>query len=154
MDLLYTEKFPIASKIPDAYTRLILDVLCDNSSAFVRDDELEAAWKIFTPLLHLLESPNRKELPIKYNFGLRDQKSWGLLDSLHGRLKRSVSQSYRWNTCSFISIVWFHLFFHIIVIIGLAYLNFSLSSLKEKKEKKSWSKKKKRRYYINNNINI
>ena len=65
MDLLYSDKFPNASKqIPDAYTRLILDVLRDNSSAFVRNDELEAAWKIFTPLLHLLESPE-KELPIK-----------------------------------------------------------------------------------------
>lgn len=70
MDLLYDNKFPTLSKeIPDAYTRLILDVLRDNSSAFVRDDELEAAWTIFTPLLHALESDSHKRLPIKYPFG-------------------------------------------------------------------------------------
>jgi glucose-6-phosphate 1-dehydrogenase len=70
MDLLYDNKFPNLSKeIPDAYTRLILDVLRDNSSAFVRDDELEAAWTIFSPLLHALESDSRKRLPIKYPFG-------------------------------------------------------------------------------------
>ncbi len=84
MDLLYSDKFPKASKqIPDAYTRLILDVLRDNSSAFVRNDELEAAWKIFTPLLHLLESPE-KELPIKYKFGSTGPKeAEDFLGALH-----------------------------------------------------------------------
>jgi glucose-6-phosphate 1-dehydrogenase len=44
-----------ASKIPDAYTRLILDVVRGRQASFVRDDELLAAWKIFTPLLHHTE---------------------------------------------------------------------------------------------------
>ena len=84
--MLYSDKFPKASKqIPDAYTRLILDVLRDNSSAFVRNDELEAAWKIFTPLLHLLESPE-KELPIKYKFGSTGPKeAEDFLGALHGQ---------------------------------------------------------------------
>ncbi|KAG0171706.1 Glucose-6-phosphate 1-dehydrogenase [Apophysomyces sp. BC1034] len=42
-------------KIPDAYETLILDVLRNNPSNFVRDDELIAAWKIFTPLLHKID---------------------------------------------------------------------------------------------------
>lgn len=40
---------------PDAYTRLILDVLHGKHAAFVRDDELRRAWEIFTPLLHKIE---------------------------------------------------------------------------------------------------
>mmetsp|Transcript_27538 Transcript_27538/g.60331 ORF Transcript_27538/g.60331 Transcript_27538/m.60331 type:complete len:1339 (+) Transcript_27538:180-4196(+) len=43
---------------PDAYTRLILDVLRGRSAAFVRDDELKRAWEIFTPLLHQIERDN------------------------------------------------------------------------------------------------
>jgi glucose-6-phosphate 1-dehydrogenase len=44
-----------ASKIPDAYTSLILDVVRGRQTSFMRDDELMAAWKIFTPLLHQIE---------------------------------------------------------------------------------------------------
>jgi len=43
---------------PDAYTRLILDVLCGRSGAFVREDELRRSWEIFTPLLHKIENEN------------------------------------------------------------------------------------------------
>jgi glucose-6-phosphate 1-dehydrogenase len=41
--------------IPDAYTRLLLDVLRGQQANFVRDDELIAAWEIFTPLLNEME---------------------------------------------------------------------------------------------------
>ena len=39
LDLTYTERFPDA-KIPDAYERLIYDVLRGDHNLFVRDDEL------------------------------------------------------------------------------------------------------------------
>ena len=42
MDLTYHEKFELGSG-PDAYTRLILDVLRGEQATFVRDDELEGA---------------------------------------------------------------------------------------------------------------
>lgn len=45
---------------PDAYTRLILDVLRNKQAAFVRDDELIASWGIFTPLLHTIEQGDSK----------------------------------------------------------------------------------------------
>lgn len=54
---------------PDAYTRLILDVLHGNHGSFVRDDELRRAWEIFTPLLHEIESTGVK--PIVYPEGSR-----------------------------------------------------------------------------------
>jgi 6-phosphogluconate dehydrogenase len=54
---------------PEAYTRLILDVLQGKQAAFVRDDELRRAWEIFTPLLHKIEQHNVR--PITYKQGSR-----------------------------------------------------------------------------------
>lgn len=53
--------------MPDAYERLILDVFCGNQMHFVRTDELEQSWRIFTPLLHHIE--NEKVKPIPYVYG-------------------------------------------------------------------------------------
>lgn len=49
---------------PGAYTRLLLDVLRGHQANFVRDDELLAAWKIFTPVLHQTERVNH--VPMVY----------------------------------------------------------------------------------------
>lgn len=54
---------------PDAYTRLIFDVLRGRHAAFVRDDELRRAWQIFTPVLHRIEKENVQ--PIVYPQGSR-----------------------------------------------------------------------------------
>ena len=54
---------------PDAYTRLILDVLQGKHAAFVRDDELRRAWEIFTPLLEKIEQQNVR--PFVYKQGTR-----------------------------------------------------------------------------------
>ncbi len=53
LDLTYKARYDV--RLPDAYERLIYDVLRGDHNLFVRDDELEAAWKIFTPILHQLE---------------------------------------------------------------------------------------------------
>jgi glucose-6-phosphate 1-dehydrogenase len=42
-------------KIPEAYEALLLDAFKGDQSNFVRDDELDASWRIFTPLLHYLD---------------------------------------------------------------------------------------------------
>ena len=49
--------------IPDAYTRLLLDVLRAQQENFVRDDELIHAWRIFTPVLHQTEQQQIEPLP-------------------------------------------------------------------------------------------
>ncbi len=54
---------------PDAYTRLILDVLRGRSATFVREDELRRSWEIWTPLLHKIENENIR--PITYKRGSR-----------------------------------------------------------------------------------
>jgi glucose-6-phosphate 1-dehydrogenase len=41
--------------IPEAYEALLLDAFKGDHSNFVRDDELDASWRIFTPLLHYLD---------------------------------------------------------------------------------------------------
>ena len=69
MDLNYDTRYFSNNKQsnPDAYTRLILDVLHGTQTAFVRDDELRRAWKIFTPILHQIENTNVR--PIMYPQG-------------------------------------------------------------------------------------
>jgi glucose-6-phosphate 1-dehydrogenase len=62
-----------ANKIPDAYTRLLLDVLRGHQASFVRDDELLAAWKIFTPVLHQTERECVQPLP--YQMGTSGPES-------------------------------------------------------------------------------
>ena len=53
--------------IPEAYESLLLDVINGEKSLFVRKEELELAWDIFTPLLHDLEKNKVKPKP--YPFG-------------------------------------------------------------------------------------
>ncbi|CAB9512995.1 6-phosphogluconate dehydrogenase, decarboxylating (Fragment) [Seminavis robusta] len=57
---------------PDAYTRLLLDILQGKQAAFVRDDELRRAWEIFTPVLHRIEQENVR--PVVYAQGGRGPK--------------------------------------------------------------------------------
>lgn len=70
LDLSYKTRFASKfSALPDAYTRLILQVLRGDASAFVRDDELREAWRIFTPLLHAIDGGEIE--PTLYRFGSR-----------------------------------------------------------------------------------
>jgi glucose-6-phosphate 1-dehydrogenase len=66
LDLSYSSAYE-GKVIPDAYESLLLDVVNGEKSLFIRDDELRAAWDIFTPLLHHLEE-NKVE-PSPYSFG-------------------------------------------------------------------------------------
>jgi len=71
MDLTYNRRFADA-KIPEAYEALILDVLQGDHSNFVRHDELDVAWKIFTPILHWIDGQSGpRPKPISYPYGSR-----------------------------------------------------------------------------------
>jgi glucose-6-phosphate 1-dehydrogenase len=48
MDFLYGEAFTESS--PEAYERLILDVLLGDSTLFPRNSEVEASWRVIDPL--------------------------------------------------------------------------------------------------------
>ncbi|KAJ2669629.1 Glucose-6-phosphate 1-dehydrogenase [Coemansia sp. RSA 1085] len=68
LDLTYKTRYHDV-KIPDAYATLILDVLNGDHSNFVRSDELDEAWRIFTPLLHQIEQEHI--VPTPYTYGSR-----------------------------------------------------------------------------------
>lgn len=68
LDLQYQQAYN-KKELPDAYERLLLDVVNGDKRLFIRDDELEAAWKLFTPALHELES--KKVAPELYPYGSR-----------------------------------------------------------------------------------
>ena len=58
MDLTYKRRFA-EQRIPEAYEALILDCLKGDKSNFVRDDELDVAWKVRLARSALSLSPLR-----------------------------------------------------------------------------------------------
>lgn len=56
-------------RVPEAYEKLIYDVLQGESHNFVRADELEQAWRIFDPWLRELEEDEEKGTPLPYKYG-------------------------------------------------------------------------------------
>lgn len=64
--------------IPEAYECLLLDVMEGDRSLFIREDELRAAWDIFTPLLHELERDRVQPSP--YDFGSSGPDARGRLE--------------------------------------------------------------------------
>lgn len=68
LSLNYRRDFPDIP-IPEAYESLILEALKGDHSNFVRNDELDWSWRIFTPLLHFLEQ-NREIVPMEYAYGM------------------------------------------------------------------------------------
>ncbi|XP_058070582.1 glucose-6-phosphate 1-dehydrogenase, chloroplastic-like isoform X2 [Magnolia sinica] len=67
LNLLYKARYP--REIPDAYERLLLDAMAGERRLFIRSDELDAAWALFTPLLKELEE--KKIAPELYPYGSR-----------------------------------------------------------------------------------
>jgi len=55
MDFDYAQSFEMAS--PEAYERLLLDVLCGQQSLFARDDEVEAGWRIADSIRAAWDAP-------------------------------------------------------------------------------------------------
>uniref|UniRef100_A0A8C3NDI2 Glucose-6-phosphate 1-dehydrogenase n=1 Tax=Geospiza parvula TaxID=87175 RepID=A0A8C3NDI2_GEOPR len=90
LDLTYGSRYKDV-KLPDAYERLLLDVICGNQMHFVRSDELREAWRIFTPLLHQIEQ--RREPPIPYPYGSRGPPE---ADELLRRAGFLYEGTYRW----------------------------------------------------------
>lgn len=94
LDLTYKKRFSEAmSDMPDAYERLILDVIRGDHNLFVRADELAAAWRIFTPLLHAIEKDKALK-PIKYAFGSRGPPEADQLIESYGFIQ---TKKYSWE---------------------------------------------------------
>ncbi|KAG9012651.1 Glucose-6-phosphate 1-dehydrogenase [Tulasnella sp. JGI-2019a] len=94
MDLTYKRRFEGAD-IPEAYEALILDAFKGDHSNFVRDDELDRAWNIFTPILHWIEGRDGdKPIPSPYPYGSRGPAE--LDDFTHKYGYRRSDSSYNW----------------------------------------------------------
>ncbi|PAV20913.1 glucose-6-P dehydrogenase [Pyrrhoderma noxium] len=94
MDLTYKRRFT-ESHIPEAYESLILDALKGDHSNFVRDDELDVAWKIFTPILHWIEGKTGPApRPLQYPYGSRGPKELDAFIRKYGY--RRADSSYTW----------------------------------------------------------
>jgi glucose-6-phosphate 1-dehydrogenase len=91
LNLTYANRFG-SSHLPDAYERLILDVMRGDHRLFVRNDELAHAWDIFTPLLHKIE--NEKIKPVTYTFGSRGPKE---ADVMHEAVGFARYTGYEWS---------------------------------------------------------
>jgi glucose-6-phosphate 1-dehydrogenase len=93
LDLTYRRRFSDL-KIPEAYESLILDALKGDHSNFVRDDELDASWRIFSPLLHYLDD-NKEIIPMEYPYGSRGPAVLDDFTSSYG-YKFSDAAGYQW----------------------------------------------------------
>jgi glucose-6-phosphate 1-dehydrogenase len=71
MEFHYADSFG-KTAIPEAYERLLLDVLTGDASLFTRADEVETAWGIIDPILQAWESPTSNQPLAFYEPG-----SWG-----------------------------------------------------------------------------
>jgi len=86
MDFDYSSSF--GAEPPEAYERLLHDVMLGDQTLFTRDDEVEAEWKVVTPILeHWAETPAP-------DFPNYDAGAWGpaeadrLLESIGARWRR------------------------------------------------------------------
>ncbi|KDN41665.1 putative ZWF1-glucose-6-phosphate dehydrogenase [Tilletiaria anomala UBC 951] len=91
LDLTYKDRFSDA-RIPEAYEALILDALQGDHSNFVRDDELDVSWKIFTPILHAIDAGKLKNEP--YQYGSRGPASLDKFVEKYGFQRDN--QDYEW----------------------------------------------------------
>ena len=75
MEFHYADSFG-KTAIPEAYERLLLDVLTGDPSLFTRADEVETAWGIIDPILQAWEDPSGKQ-PLAFY----EPRSWGPAES-------------------------------------------------------------------------
>lgn len=91
LNLTYKTRFK-QEYIPDAYERLILDVIRGDQNLFVRQDELIQSWRLFSPLLEQLDSNGIK--PIQYSFGTRGPIESDTLIEKYGYIRTT---GYTWE---------------------------------------------------------
>lgn len=56
VEMVFSYKDAYAGQEPEAYETLLLDVMTGDATLFMRADQVEAAWKVVTPILETWES--------------------------------------------------------------------------------------------------
>ncbi|EAW37698.1 glucose-6-phosphate dehydrogenase [Lyngbya sp. PCC 8106] len=83
MDFRYDTAF--GKPNTDAYARLLIDCMLGDQTLFTRDDEVEASWKIITPLLEAWDAPAPPDAIPFYEAGTWEPVEAELLLNRHGR---------------------------------------------------------------------
>jgi glucose-6-phosphate 1-dehydrogenase len=78
------------SDVPDAYERLIMDVIRGNQTLFMRGDEVEAAWAWADPIINAWES--RETRPQPYEAGSSGPEDALMLMHRDGRRWREIRE--------------------------------------------------------------
>ncbi|PIE09954.1 MAG: glucose-6-phosphate dehydrogenase [Rhodobacterales bacterium] len=89
LDMTFAEALgPEADDIPDAYERLIMDVIRGNQTLFMRGDEVEAAWAWTDPIISGWEE--RGDVPKHYDSGSSGPEDALMLLHRDGRRWREI----------------------------------------------------------------
>ncbi len=75
VDMIFNYKDAYDGNEPEAYETLLLDIMEGNATLFMRDDQVEAAWKIVMPILETWENRAPSDFP---NYA---PNSWGPEDA-------------------------------------------------------------------------
>ena len=90
LDMTFAEALGAeAADVPDAYERLIMDVIRGNQTLFMRGDEVEAAWAWTDPVIAAWEA--RGEKPLAYEAGSTGPEEALILMHRDGRRWRELS---------------------------------------------------------------
>ena len=91
LDMTFAEALGAdADEVPDAYERLIMDVIRGNQTLFMRGDEVEAAWAWTDPLI--AEWQARNDVPKPYDTGSSGPEDSLMLMHRDGRRWRDIRE--------------------------------------------------------------
>jgi glucose-6-phosphate 1-dehydrogenase len=90
LDMTFADSLgPEAGAMPEAYERLIMDVIRGNQTLFMRGDEVEAAWEWTDPIIRAWDENGSKPLP--YDPGSAGPIDAYKLTSADGHLWREIA---------------------------------------------------------------
>ncbi|MEJ5217200.1 glucose-6-phosphate dehydrogenase [Cognatishimia sp. D5M38] len=90
LDMSFAEALGEDADTPDAYERLIMDVIRGNQTLFMRDDEVEAAWAWTDPIIQGWEA--RHDVPKPYESFSNGPTDADLLIERDGRNWREIGR--------------------------------------------------------------
>lgn len=88
MDFRYDTAF--GKPNTDAYSRLLIDCMLGDQTLFTRGDEVEASWRVLTPILEVWDAPAPPEVMPLYEAGTWEPMEAELLINRDGRRWRRL----------------------------------------------------------------
>ena len=88
LDMTFADKLGAAMRMPDAYERLVMDVIRGDQTLFMRGDEVEAAWAWIDPSISAWEAAGERPRP--YDSGASGPEDALMLMHRDGRRWREI----------------------------------------------------------------